>query len=106
MPLLQLSPGVPLSHIEVYLCFVQMIYEALAGSYWPAAATEAMILHQLATPGIPLPHESRPPEPGNIASMLRVRPLRLLVGCGRADLRVRDGRGGGGSCVLRLPCAS
>ena len=55
-----------------------MVYEAMVGPYWPEAATEASILHQLATDTTPLPHQKSPPEPKNVASMLEVRRSSLM----------------------------
>jgi hypothetical protein len=52
--------------------FGMMIYEGMFGSYWPSGATDASILHKLATPTTKLPHEADGLEPCNVSDMLKV----------------------------------
>jgi hypothetical protein len=56
-----------------------MVYEAMVGPYWPLTATDAMILHRLATRDAKLPHETTPAEPVNVANMLKVQFCSCLV---------------------------
>lgn len=54
-----------------------MIYEARYGPFWPPDATDASILHKLATPSARMPHEAEALEACNVKDMLQARPLLL-----------------------------
>jgi hypothetical protein len=69
------------------------VYEAVKGPYWPENATEASILHKLATDSRPLPHEEYPADLGNVASMLKV--WLLAVSAARVSAS---------SCVCQCIC--